>query len=37
MKQVSANDLRELILDIETELAPLERLAVGIKKVRSDI
>jgi len=37
MKQVSANELRELISDIETELARLEKLAVGIKQVRSTI
>lgn len=37
MKQVSATDLRELIADIETELTRLERLAQGIKQVRSAI
>jgi len=37
MKEISAHELRELILDIETELARLEKLALGIKQVRLDI
>ena len=37
MKQISANDLRELIADIETELVRLERLALGLQQVRSSI
>ena len=37
MKQVFANELRKLIVDIDTELARLERLAGSIQQVRLDI